>query len=360
MVNNLQRLRAVFLVLVITLTTISVVSCQDNNPKKEKITNAIGMKKYEWRPSACAPKFSPVQIHKGSFIYENEESIYIPSGHTLDQGWGKLGATHIVGDDSKPIPVKLEITWLSYLEKKFYKGSFDLPSKKIETLFAEGYMDRLGQKKTYSRINVGLAPGGIVVVWLMGNGWSTEVDRFVASETEVTIQEFAPSAMMTIEEFIDDTLEEDFDEETKSKMNPEQIPYGIWDTYRKKYNWKPVVMYQEPDDLKEILIDFVNGESLNTIGDNPVLGQNKEWPIADYFRLKWKDKNNNDYGAKIFFDYRETQEAFEKVYQNPKAKEVELILKIDKYNSDIELSVKSDSEVIMLEKARVKIYETSN
>ncbi len=352
------RNTASLLMVIFTVMSIGVVSCQKNNSQEIKTTKK--MEKYEWRPTACAPKYNPMQIHKGRLLYENGESIYIPSGHTLHQGWGKIGPTHVVGEDLKPAPVKLEITWISYLERKFYTGNFDLPSEKINKLFKEGYINRLGKKDTYGRINIGLIPGGEVVVWMMGNGWSKEIGIFKASETEVSIKEFSPYAELSMEEFIDSVLEEDFKDEVKAKMNPDSIPFGKWNAYRKKFEWKPSVAFKKEGKLEEIRITFFNGESLYTIGSNKILDQFQNYAIPDHIRMEWTDQNNNQYGTRIYFEENEIHTVFEKMYEKSKDVPTELMLTIDKYNSDITIALQNASESIDIKKARIKVYETSN
>ncbi|WP_164914176.1 DUF2931 family protein [Aquimarina sediminis] len=360
MENKLLRLKTIVLGTIFIINCIGIVSCQNNKSDHTKINITKEMEKYEWIPSASAPKYNPMQIHKGRLIYENGESIYIPSGHTLHQGWGKSGPTHIVGEDFKPIPTKLEITWVSYLEKKFYKGSFDLPKEKIAKLFKEGYINRLNKKDTYSEINVGLAPGGVVVVWLLGGGRTTEISRFEASETEISIKEFAPEAIITMEEFIDAVLEEDFNEEVKAKMNPDSIPFGKWDIYRQRFSWKPSIRFPKNGKLKEIRVTFYNGESLYTVGTNEILDQFSDYSVPDHIRMEWVDQNDNEFGAKIYFDESEIYSVFQKVFEKSKEKSAELTLKIDQYNSDITIALQNDSERVDIKKARIKVYETSN
>ncbi len=336
------------------------MSCQNNKSDKKKNINTTEMQKYEWTPSACAPKYNPAQIHKGRFIFSNGESINIPSGHTLHQGWGKSGPTHIVGDDFKLIPSKLEITWVSYLEKKFYKGIFNLPKEKITKLFQNGYIDRLGKKETYSEINVGIAPGGIICVWLIGNGWTIEVARYKGDATNVSIEEFAPSAIISMEDYLNSVLAEDFNEETKAKMDLDNISFGKWDNYRKRYQWKPNIKYKKTGELKEIRITYYNGESIYTIGSNEILNQFQDYPIPDHIRMEWTDKNGNEFGSKIYFDEEEIIMAFKKVFEDLDHNQAELVLEIDKYNSDLTVILQNELKAIHLKKARIKIYETSN
>ena len=215
-----------------------------------------------------------------------------------------------------------------YLERKFYTGNFDLPSEKINKLFKEGYINRLGKKDTYGDVNIGLAPGGIVVVWLLGSGKTTEIGRYKASETEVSIKEFSPYAELSMEEFINSVLEEDFNEEIKANMNPDSIPFGKWDAYRKKFEWKPSIIFEKEGKLEEIRMTFYNGESLYTIGSNDILNQFEKYAIPDHIRMEWSDQSNNQFGTRIYFEENEIQTVFEKIFKQPKEEPTELMLLI--------------------------------
>src|SRR5690625_6974339 len=83
-------------------------------------------------------------------------------------------SSHIVGPDLKPLPDRLKITFLSYLEDQFYEGVFDLPYETILSLFKE---QSTNGGPEYHRIMVGVAPGGYVAVWLKGHIKTTEVFR---------------------------------------------------------------------------------------------------------------------------------------------------------------------------------------
>ena len=75
--------------------------------------------------------------------------------------------TMIVGEWDRPIPVKMEITWFSYAENKFYSGSFDLDVPRITKLFQEGYLDKFGDTSYYD-FKIAVLPAGQVLLYLSG------------------------------------------------------------------------------------------------------------------------------------------------------------------------------------------------
>jgi hypothetical protein len=60
---------------------------------------------------------------------------------------GKYRSDHECRNPKMDIPNKLEFTWYSLVEKKFYTGKWALDKEKIEKLFKEGFTDTTGKKK---------------------------------------------------------------------------------------------------------------------------------------------------------------------------------------------------------------------
>lgn len=149
--------------------------------------------KYEWIPTSSAPEIYPTRIHNGHFYLEDGGQVYIPTSASNNTGWGYSGSFHSQGEDLKALPIKLDITWASYLENKFYTGSWDMPIDTLKTLFKKGTIGwRTNRPSTYSLIVVGCAPGGVVVVWVYGDDQQIEVARFQAKETQVSMKDFVP------------------------------------------------------------------------------------------------------------------------------------------------------------------------
>lgn len=144
------------------------------------------MDRFDWLVTECAPAGFPARIVGGDLFFEDGSSLYIPARRVVNNGWGATGSIHIAGDDLKPAPVRLEVTWLSYTEDRFYRGAFDLPASLLLALFRSGLPSpRDGRHITYDRVVVGVAPGGAVSVWMGAQRVVTEVAVFRASEADV-------------------------------------------------------------------------------------------------------------------------------------------------------------------------------
>lgn len=244
------------------------------------------MKKYEWLPTSNAPELYPTYIHDGHFYLEDGHSVYIPTSGINNNGWGNDGSTHTQGEDLKALPVKLDITWASYIEKKFYTGTWDMPIDTLKKLFEKGTIAwRDGRVSNYSDIRVGCAPGGIVVVWIYGDDQQIEIARFQAKETHIAIKDVVPAnPNLTSEEYFDVSKSVP---EAYENLKKNGIQYDIWDIYRKKYNWRAKTEI-EGHQLMNIGFKMFNGEE-ETVFNEKITDPIKENP----FKLRAVPKQLN-------------------------------------------------------------------
>ena len=160
-------------------------------------SNCMGInhRKYDWSPTVCAPKNYPVELVSGVFVLPDKKGCSLRGSACDNEGWGVVGS--VIGTDPMPAPIMLDITWLSFAENKYYAGTFDLPQKKIDSLFTAGYIDpRTKMHDTYFFLTVGMAPGGVCVVWLNGAwGAQVEIGRYQAKETQLTLSDWMDDPM---------------------------------------------------------------------------------------------------------------------------------------------------------------------
>ena len=236
-----------------------MVSCQNSKKMDEK---------FDWNPGISAPKYYPMEVYKAHFVNADNSSIgAFPSVVGYGLPWGNNGASVSVGPNLKAIPVILDITWLSYTENQFYTGSFQLPYDTMLALFKKGWPDfnysttpPTPITSTFNEITAGMAPGGIVVVWLTGSAHQIDVGRFQAQKTKVDMKDFAPNAYTTDQNLYVKKLVSD--SSVSENLAKNGIPYGLWDKYRQRFFMRPVIIYDWPKPIKtsQLVLDYYSGE----------------------------------------------------------------------------------------------------
>ncbi len=340
----------------ILLTSICLVIIFINcKPKK--------METFEWDATSCAPEMYPIEMYKATFVFENGYAMDIPGSAFLQNGWGKEGGT-VGGNNFKPLPTELEITWISYTENKFYTGNFPMPTDTMAKLFKEGFTEYLSKTHgTYNVINVGMAPGGIVVVWLMGVGKVIEIGRYQAKDTVVSMHDFAPTAITDDQsEWCKIMLEGE--NEINDSIKKNGVPYGLWDTYREKFNWRPIVDFEDKENgiADEILVTYFNGEvdeiSEGKLTTNP-FGYKARIIEID---LSWSNKRKIK-EAEIKLDKEEIFKAYKFIYQDNPDQKGQFRILINKDDSYIRIYLENtdpeNHREIQLYKADIKIYPSN-
>ena len=308
-------------------------------------------KKYEWSASISAPREYPVEVYTGAA----GGYFFSQMGGFSNAGWGGLGGIDYI---KAPLPERLDITWLSYVDNKMYAGDWKLPTEKIQQLFDEGFYSKRGDEgetAPYKSINIGLAPKGMVVVWVTaGVHRQVEVARFQAHETIIDPKLLIESEKYMFEkDYAKDMLLDDFVIPKDIREQIEQYGYpppNIYEDYREKYIWKPKVILPEGSKITSFYIKMCNGEIENPY-DRQIEQKNRAIPFAfeiywtvgsgkkeqefvsriafthdQKFWVKYLDKNGED-EIPVDFDKNEIRSLFTEHIDKNKA--AEIVIKID-------------------------------
>ena len=87
--------------------------------------------KFHWLATESAPKNYPMRIINGTFYYHNEKGgLYVPTAASIGHFWGTGESTHVVGEDFKPLPDRLDIRFFPLRKINFTKVVLIFPMKK--------------------------------------------------------------------------------------------------------------------------------------------------------------------------------------------------------------------------------------
>jgi hypothetical protein len=265
------------------------------------ITSSCMEKKYEWSADISAPKEYPIEVYTGAV----GGCFFSQMGGFTNAGWGNAGSVDFI---KAPLPDRLDMTWLSYVDDKFYTGDWKLPTEKIKELFDQGFYSTTGGKavtEPYKFINIGFAPKGMVIVWVAGLGRQVEVARFQAHETIID-----PRLITEDEKYMfrsgysQHRLENNFviAQETRDQIKQYGYPPPeVYEAYREKYLWKPRVILPEGSRITSLYIKMCNGEIEDPL-DKPIDQQSRAIPYE--FEIYWSigsGKNEQKFVSRIAF-----------------------------------------------------------
>jgi hypothetical protein len=272
-------------------------------------------KKHDWLASESAPNYYPMKIISGYFHDPEGGSLYVPNGKLLYEGWGESVSTHVVGPDLKALPHRLEITFFSYTENQFYRGDFTLPYERILELFNSPYYShKVEHAINYRRLVAGVAPGGLVTVWVESADRTLEIFSGQAEKTELDWSVIT-SEEIPRQQYINRSVEHsrrELSPEAREAMAQSGVPLERWKNYRKRYNWQLLFTGQEPPKMVDY-IKYFNGERdlLLFPHTEEYLSQPHAVPKAMTFVWEWPV--GHQLKIKLVFDENEVMESFQEL-----------------------------------------------
>lgn len=317
--------------------------------------------RFDWSASDSAPEYYPMQIISGTLRYHGSTSAAgdnVPGGGVISHGWGLLNSIQVTGESLKPLPDKLDISFFSYMEDQFYRGTFDLPYDTILKLFQEEEakpkrktMDGKELPNNY-KIIVGVAPGGTVAVWLRSQG-TKELFFGKAQKAEMDFTKAIGFPVAKRTEYLRKMIEFDVPPDILAAIRKNGIPFTKWADFRKTYTWAPTFAANTPPSKDKVGISFYGGEgedfkfplgkTFTSIGHRVPRKVDFNYPII-------ASHTGNDYYV-VKFDEAEIVDAFTRL----SAKQLPLQLEFDpKYPKDLtQVRLHNGKEAIVLKKFTV-------
>lgn len=186
-------------------------------------------------------------------------------------------------------------------------------------------------EKRYNGLVVGMAPYGMIQIWAVGDGRRTEVCCLHGPEVPVKMSEFRPHAIISQDEYVKSTIEDEPDiyENLKKNGLPDS---SLFENYRKRFNYHIVPKIEMEDvELTKTAVHYFNGEY-----DVVLWERLKE----NLYSLQARPRNiyiswtagKDQYEVRFVFDERMILSAFEKVFGSdyPQRDDFEVVELYDK------------------------------
>ena len=354
------------LIYLLCILLFTPASCQEKNKK-----NNMSSENFEWIEASAAALGFPIDVYRGGLESADGSFTSLYSGTISgNHGWGSPARG--MSNGFKPVPNHLHVIWVSYAEKQFYEIDIDIDQEKMVELFRKGYYTPSDgdnpnpRKENYNQIVVGFAPGGVVVVWLSGAGRQTEIGRYEGKKLVIPQEEISglspgPQKNMFNPEYQRKIMYE-FDivplEVVKANEN-KPIPYGLWDSYRQKYNWRVEVELPDNGKSKVFTHFHFNGEMEMIFGETQIAKYNniipkelkwntsKERTVPYDIKFEWMDGvDGHRYVCNIKFDEKEIFSAFKEISSSNSNGEIKLQIRVNnpKTSASVQL-IKGEKQV---------------
>ncbi|MGE8432097.1 DUF2931 family protein [Chryseobacterium joostei] len=330
------------------------ISCQEK--KDQKKTEA--MTKYEWSEGRSASLGYPMEVYKGGIDCEGGEWVSLDNGMIPGNDiWGSVNNGMSKG--FKSLPTRLDFIWMSYMENQFYLIDTAIDTNKIREYFKKGFDIKVTngsgdiEHMTYKTVCVGLAPGGVVVVWVSGIGDQKEIGRYQAKKVNIPESEIAKldshQNRFWRKDYLDmvHTREQIIPAKVREENKGKPIPFGLWDTYRIRYSWKPVFELPEKaklNPLANVKLSTVNGEIEQLDTAKTPVAENEPRAIPRRIVFDFIGADGKEYGANCDLNEKSSFEAFKTVFgDNPNSTKAYIIVKVNEANSYFTIKLKGEN-----------------
>ncbi|MCP9610560.1 DUF2931 family protein [Coprobacter tertius] len=349
-------MKIIMIYALLSLLGLNFQSCGGKNKKEMRTI-------FSWSPSVSTPYNYPAELHhcnvgfgvKGKSIPVLDQFPRLGIGRS---GAGGVDLNAFDIEQGLPVPNSLDILWVSYTEKKFYKANIRFPEElqtRMLELFREGYYGVSEQQRfRYNNLVITLLPGGKIWLYLDGPHRYVRLDYTLqAEEVSVKLSDFVETRHKTIEDFCKGRLS-DYPKAVEN-LSKNGIPKGLWDIYAERFPYDIKIEFE--NDQAELDPDYgyycSNGEMFGSLDDV------KSYPMSRlrYLIMAWSVADTV-YTGHFFFNEDEVIHNYPEVFGNNSNPNIrgEFLIKVSKYNNRFDIFLRVGDRELKFEKTQIHVF----
>ena len=321
---------------------------------------------FSWSPSVSTPYNYPVELLrcKVGFGDEGKSFPVFDSYPILGIGESGAGGVDLNAFDIErgfPIPNSIDILWVAYTEKKFYKADIKFSEElqyRILELFREGYYGvKQNQRFRYNNLVITLLPEGKIWLYLDGPHRYVRLDYTLqAEEVEVELSDYVKTRHKTIEDFCKGRLS-DYPEAVEN-LSKNGIPKGLWDTYAERFPYDIKIEFENEQTVFDPDYGYFcsNGEMLGSLDDV------KYHPMArlKYLIMAWSVADTV-YTGHLFFNENEVIRNYPVAFGDESNPDIrgKFLIKVGEDNNRFDISLRVGERECKFEETQIHVFKVT-
>lgn len=289
--------------------------------------------------SGNADKDYPAELYFG-LLHGVNGIDEIPIKHPFEGEWGEILSNHFLEEVHNNVPDRLDMVYLSIVEKKFYSIDEIINVKKVQDV---------RHKISATHLVIGMGPYGFVCLWIAGPSKSVLIDSYIGKQVSMQMEQVIlsdPQMNLSLY-FSDNDLII-----SKSKEMSQLSPF-LFPKYMQQYACRYKLLFErwdsdgsvfeEYDGDTEILPQFDYIEealfdgTFDKLHDGGLLEYHKAGKPKK-LAVKWHI-GKSEYTAYFWFEDEKICDVFERFYGAHPETETDFIIRIDAENRKYELSL---------------------
>lgn len=321
---------------------------------------------FSWSPSVSTPRNYPVELLRCKVGFGNEGKSFpvFDSYPILGIGASGAGGVDLNAFDIErgfPIPNSIDILWVAYTEKKFYKADIKFSEElqyRILELFREGYYGvKQNQRFRYNNLVITLLPEGKIWLYLDGPHRYVRLDYTLqAEEVEVELSDYVKTRHKTLDDFCTGRLS-DYPEAVEN-LSKNGIPKGLWDTYAKRFPYDIQIEFENEQTIFDPNYGYFcsNGEMLGSLDDV------KYHPMArlKYLIMAWSVADTV-YTGHLFFNENEVIRNYPAVFGDEPNPDIrgKFLIKVGEDNNRFDISLRVGERECKFEETQIHVFKVT-
>lgn len=319
---------------------------------------------FSWSPSVSTPYNYPVELLrcKVGFGDEGKSFPVFDSYPILGIGESGAGGVNLNAFDIErgfPIPNSIDILWVAYTEKKFYKADIKFSEElqyRILELFREGYYGvKQNQRFRYNNLVITLLPEGKIWLYLDGSHRYVRLDYTLqAEEVSVELSDYVKTRHKTMDDFCTGRLS-DYPEAIEN-LSKNGIPKGLWDTYAERFPYDIQIEFENEQTVFDPNYGYYcsNGEMLGSLDDV------KYYPMArlKYLIMAW-NVADTVYTGHLFFNENEVIRNYPAAFGDESNPDIrgKFLIKVGEDNNQFDISLRVGERECKFEETQIHVFK---
>ena len=267
-------------------------------------------------------------------------------------------------------PKSFKCVWAALTEKKVYEVDVEFPAEMIEKIthdMEEGFVNKFGERTTYTYFKAALFPGGVVRFHLLSSGKIESLDysfqgKFTSEyDNDFLTQVYSHPSDHNIDDYHNIYYKSLFNDEPDKRMQAKAeyvnnigLPNKVWDRYYTRYNYKIRFSFEDPESYLYFWSPkFTNAEKFSCqsgVNDDIVI----QHPATICSMNMWFQDKEYRYTSYFYFNEEEMLPLFEKAFADHPDQEGELHVRVN--DTSVEVSLNFGEEKYQIQKTEIRVF----
>lgn len=304
---------------------------------------------YIYTPFTSRVEYCEVKILTGELLlteedteFDNGSNLVLPLiNPTSNDGWGRMKKHDFFSEVEYPLPKRLRLRYISMTEGAFYEVDSLIDDKRAEELWKK--QQEADPEEPFKDFVVGLAPYGVVAIWLQGKTRSVLLQTFQAKEAKFNEMEEAIYDWTLEPRYFKAISREDIDDDMR-QFCYRYVAFEEWwnDDILSWVGYDKENLYYDDIDIDSVEDHCTDGTYNYLEGDFNQLNYRKVGK-PDRITVRWQE-NKMNYLAHFWFSKTLITQMFNNVFGDNTDVKADLILRLDVKNEMYQIALRREGE----------------